>query len=423
MELLVIIIFIYAVKSAVDDTRSALRNSRDAYGKSADLRFPGAGKSRRTARAARHDAGFWAGQAAHGFPAARHGLAAGWHAGRQAQAEGRAERERAKTEHLETRVRLIPEIREHFLRQSQALAQIRAEREAQVLGSGEGSPQSVMAPPQHVPGVVRGRGPARRNGDTVVYRDPALWPGEAPGSDETAADPGEGREGSGEGSPVAPAVPSSGPQRRVCVACGNPEYGPRGDGGNWGPLVTYAEPLFPDDPPTPRLMHKAHFEDEATGLYGRPYEPAAAPDGGSGQPGDTSEGSGEGTAAPDTEPPASPAEGEPTVPAAADTTYGGVLASMSAAKDDAEAKSAEQQQASKHAGSMADEMQAMEVDPTTLSAMADHLDAHETAVKALQRVQETAETVEAAMKRGHAGLAEAHANAPVQAATREFYDS
>jgi hypothetical protein len=69
------------------------------------------------------------------------------------------------------------------------------------------------------------------------------------------------------------------PAPRVCVSCGNPEHGPRHGGGNWGPLVAYAEPLFPGDPDTPRLVHRAHFEDESTGFHGRPYQPAPAPAG------------------------------------------------------------------------------------------------------------------------------------------------
>lgn len=77
----------------------------------------------------------------------------------------------------------------------------------------------------------------------------------------------------------APVTPAAAPAPRVCVACGNPEYGPRKGGGNWGPLVTYSEPLYGDGyPEKPRLIHKAHFEDESTGFYGRPYEPAPAPE-------------------------------------------------------------------------------------------------------------------------------------------------
>ena len=108
---------------------------------------------------------------------------------------------------------------------------------------------------------------------------------------------------------------------------------------------------------------------------------------------------------------------------ASETTYDGVIASMAAAKNNAENRAAEQQKASGEASAASDQMQSLEVDPATLSAMADHLDAHDAAVKAQQRVQETAEAVVAALKRGHAGLAQAHQDAPVTAADRTFYDS
>ena len=107
--------------------------------------------------------------------------------------------------------------------------------------------------------------------------------------------------------------------------------------------------------------------------------------------------------------------------ATGEVTYDGVLGSMTAAQGNAEARAAEAQQASREASAMSEQMQGLEVDPATLSAMADHLDAHDAAVKAQEHVQETAEAVVATLKRGHAGLAEAHQTAPVQAATREFY--
>jgi hypothetical protein len=107
--------------------------------------------------------------------------------------------------------------------------------------------------------------------------------------------------------------------------------------------------------------------------------------------------------------------------AAADTTYDGVLTNMAATRNVAEGHAAEMQTASQRASQQADEMQALDVDKDTLSAMADHLDAHDAAVKAQQRVIETAESVEAALKRGHQGLAEAHQNAPVEAAEKQFY--
>lgn len=107
---------------------------------------------------------------------------------------------------------------------------------------------------------------------------------------------------------------------------------------------------------------------------------------------------------------------------AADTTYDGVLACMRAAKADAEGRAAEQQRASQVAATTSEMMQVAGVDPATLSAMADLLDAHDEATKAQNRVQEAAATVEAALQRGHAGLNEAHQSAPVTAADKTFYE-
>jgi len=65
--------------------------------------------------------------------------------------------------------------------------------------------------------------------------------------------------------PPVPATPVTEPPRRVCTGCGNPE------GGQWGPLVVWRE-LGRD-----HLIHRAHFYDESTGFYGRPYEGDPAP--------------------------------------------------------------------------------------------------------------------------------------------------
>jgi hypothetical protein len=74
-------------------------------------------------------------------------------------------------------------------------------------------------------------------------------------------------------------TPASPRKRRVCVACGNPEYGPRRGGGNWGPVVVYDEPDAYGWIIGPRFVHKAHFDDELTGYYGRPFQPVPGPGG------------------------------------------------------------------------------------------------------------------------------------------------
>ena len=94
---------------------------------------------------------------------------------------------------------------------------------------------------------------------------------------------------------------------------------------------------------------------------------------------------------------------------------------MAVAISGAEQRGAEVSAAKSAAGTMADEMQSLGVDSATLGAMADHLDALDAAEKAQQRVTETAQAVSHALTRGHQQLAEAHKDAPVAAADREFY--
>jgi hypothetical protein len=476
MELLVIIALVYAIKSAVDDTKKALRKSRDAYSTSADLRFPGSARSGRVTRAVRHDAGFWAGQAAQGFPAARHGLAAGWHAGRQAQAEAREVREKAKADHLETRVRLIPEVRAHVRRQREALARLHAEREARE-GAREGVPQSVMAPPQHPAGTAPSHGPRIGylgqdgfwHGDEPdpaygMPADPvASWDEPLPSA--TAAPPGEGREIPGEGSAGEQADPAASQDEPL-----------PSDTEGGGRTYSYGPADVPAGWPAGGDAGMAHAQARRMSEGGNPWVVTEYPAAGGGGTtvatyldGNEIQATAEqvsaweataserrrqysrmeqeaGQPAPSQSP---QPEGEPTVPVAADTTYDGVLKSMTAEKAQAEVTSAEAATASRQAearagvvagasrdaAALSDSMQALEVDGGTLSAMADHLDAHAAAERAEQDVQEatvaaekahklvleTAETVESTLKRGHSGLDEAHKNAPVVAADKAFY--
>jgi hypothetical protein len=101
----------------------------------------------------------------------------------------------------------------------------------------------------------------------------------------------------------------------------------------------------------------------------------------------------------------------------------------------AEAQAVEAGIAQRWADQAAENMQALKVDPATLSAMADHQDAltaaekaHQEAIEALQRVAqaqarviETAQNVKDVLIQGHAGLKQAHDDAPVEAADRQFY--
>ena len=115
------------------------------------------------------------------------------------------------------------------------------------------------------------------------------------------------------------------------------------------------------------------------------------------------------------------ADGNNTQSGSGEVTYDGVQREMSAAAAAAENQAAAAEAAAKAAANTAEQMQALEMDPGTLGAMADHLDAHEAMKAAAARVQETAETTQATLARGHSGLSEAHKNAPVEAASKPFY--
>ena len=91
---------------------------------------------------------------------------------------------------------------------------------------------------------------------------------------QRAGDPGHDVPRQADGVPPAPpASPGTEPPRRICTACGNPENGPRPDGGTWGPVVVWRSP----DDGRDHFIHRAHFDDESTGFHGQPYQSGPAP--------------------------------------------------------------------------------------------------------------------------------------------------
>jgi hypothetical protein len=170
--------------------------------------------------------------------------------------------------------------------------------------------------------------------------------------------------------------------------------------------------MFPDDPPTPRLVHKAHFEDKATGFYGRPYEDAPARDGTPGQPQEETEGSGEGTAAPETETPASPTQGEPAMAVAADTTYTDQLGALTRIRDDADEELTRVR--AKRMLNHLDTLSGLGLDSQTLSDAAAIDDALRKQEAAAREALEAADTARDGLVRRHGGIQEAVDNSPVE---------
>src|SRR5579859_4264458 len=101
--LIIVIIAVYLVKKGAEDGHLHWQSSKAANRRST----AGQRAGRRAASAIQHDAGYWAHQVLNGFPQTRRGVAAGWHAGRTAQAQGAADRQRARAEHLALRARLV----------------------------------------------------------------------------------------------------------------------------------------------------------------------------------------------------------------------------------------------------------------------------------------------------------------------------
>ena len=280
MEAVVFVIIVYlALREGIEYTRKHWGQSRTRNRK----RSAGKGKSRRVASAVHHDVGYWLHQLLNVFPEFRHGVAAGWHTGRQSQAEAETARHKARAEHLETRAARIPEIIGFRRRQAEALEKIRQAKYP------EPGPVEVVPSP---PG-----------------RDDPL-PAEAP----------------------APPPPGGGPDSAVVTAA----------------------------PPPPK---------------GTPVS---------------------------------------------DTTYDGVTKLMQHVRDTEDEALTERHNQVQEADTASEEMQALDVNPGTLSAMAEHVDAQQAAQKAEQRVMETADDVLAALKSDQA-LAEAHRENP-HAAKREFYE-
>jgi hypothetical protein len=354
MGILLVLVLIYATKSAWDDTRSAWGKSRSSYMKNAKKRFPGMSKSRRTGHAVRHDLGYGLSQLLHGFPQARHGFMSGWHQGRKAHAEALAGREKAKAEHLETRARLMPDLRDYRRRQKEALDRIRGDE------PGEGSEPE---PAEEVPEPASEPEPDGRTYSWGPENGPSGWPAD---DAETAHRWAEHMSTDGSRKVVTEYPPGGGPGKTIATYQDGKQAGTPGEGS--------------------------------------PGEGEGSPDGTSPDP--------------ETTPSPSP-EGSTPV---SDTTFDSVIRQMEAVCNAEESSLADRRNSTRQANAAADSMQALHVDPRTLSAMADHLDAHTDAEKAQQRVMETAESVKAALERGHRDLNEAHQNAPVDAADKEFYE-
>lgn len=373
MEILLFFVLIYAAKRGWDDARGAWRKSRSAYMTRADRNHPHMPEAKRAGHAVRHDLGYAASQVRHGFPQARHGFAEGWHKGRQAHDQARAASQKAKTERIEGRARLIPDLRDYRRRQQQAMDEIRRQEQ------GEGSEGSGGG--KFEPVLLTGRSKSGRPLNPL----------------------------SGEPEDSAAVWDQEDLDRRLAAAAEDPD------------IDVTTRPLRDpgdnreDTPEEPSGQQQEGTQPDPPGRQETPPGQPGKEDGNMSETTYQSVKSQMDTAETEAEQYAAEAEQSETV---------------------TEEHTEQARQAKERGTAAAEEMQSMEVDAETLSAMADHLQALDDAEKhagelndqmtqlkeAWQRVQETAGQVKSQMDAsGHGALDEAHANAAAGGAQKPFY--
>lgn len=106
----------------------------------------------------------------------------------------------------------------------------------------------------------------------------------------------------------------------------------------------------------------------------------------------------------------------------ADTNYTTVLTNAKKAADDAEQDAVAAAKRRQVAQQHAEEMQAAEVDGATLSSQMELVERLQAAEQAAKETGEHAMAVYSGLQQRHGGLHDAHVEAPVRAAKREFYE-
>ena len=364
------ILFIIGLWEAV---KYAGEHSRADYRKSRDKKVKEAPPDRRRATARNHAAGYWAGEALHGFPVWRTGLHAGWLEHRKAAAQEKAVREKARAEHAETHVSVAGQIRQYRKRQEEAKK--RAEQQEEV-------PAQATSPPLPP--------------DTA--QQPAAEPDPAP--DERTADDIEAWEQASNAPAIAGWLRATQPdprlndaqrqrdadgKRNICAACGHPGT--------------------PDD----RLVvagdgyrvHGSHTTDPADGYYGQRAAPLAAVNGNGSKP------------------PATEGGHMPTG-TAADTTYDQAMAEAQKVIDAQEEKIAILR--ASRMGNVVEGMAGLVNDSGSLSRAAEIDEALRQELKAAEQTLDAAQAFRDGLRHDHGGMNAAHQDAPVRGAQPEFYE-
>lgn len=433
--LILAVVIAYAIKKAAEGAHVHWQSSKTANRRSTR----GQPVRRRAASAVQHDVGYWVQQVVNGFPQIRHGLAAGWHAGRTAQAQGNAARQQARTEHLEHRARLIPEIREHRRRQEEALRQIRAAAQPGPAEPGEvcwlcGRPVSGDEPgaAAHERCLeVYDRDNARRE-----IRDNRPLEVVEPDLRSRGRCPWQIRPNGWDGGAIYCGQPINGDEDDFC-----PQHQHEVDGddeGAAGELQRYVRDLLADEDRTagdPTYSWglagaRAHWPaDTREGAErwaqhmstdGRPRDVAEYPPGGG--PGRiiATYAGGRLVTAGCSQPP-SPTEGHTTMPTSSgETTYTEQLSELKAIRQDAEA--AVNDARIRRMVNRLDVLTSLGLDAATLSEAAEIDDALRAQQKAAQQVLDATDAAITGLQRRHGGIQEAVNDAPIaQPAEPAFY--
>jgi hypothetical protein len=470
MEILALLIIVYALKHAITDTKGAAKKSHEAYLKSADKRFPGMPKGKRAAHAARHDLGWGLSQLGHGFPASRHGFAQGWHESRQAHVQAMTEAKRAKTEHLEAKAGAVPQLREYQTRRQAALEQIRSGKASGMRGwLVTGMPEPKEGTPPEEKGTPEGSSSPPATYSYGSIHRPLSWPTDdlETARQQAAAMSHEKPQqvhrynGTGGGELLETYVngklvtPEEGRELDEQYAAerdaARREYVDRGVfGAPASPGDTTVTEDHWDDPlPGEALSSQCANCSAPATAYGLCSDCRRDREGGEEGSATPEEGTPEGTSstAPDTSP-TSTASTEGTT-MAGDTSYNEIDTGLTEDHDTAETAAAEHQQAAAQqeqaadqarsalakTNAMIDAASALKLDSSTVSELMEHAEAqkgasersdaaHEALMAAMaahQRVMETSTGGQTTLRANHGQYQQAHDDSPVDSADSEFY--
>jgi hypothetical protein len=450
MEWVLIFAIAWAVKGGWEHVKADYKRSRAARiehvaGQQPEGILP---PHRRAAVARRHAAGYWAGEAAHGFPVTRTGVRTGWianqadHASQKAarvHAEGR--RAAAQTTHAETAASVKKGIAEHKQRQQEAFREMEgvfADPAVTLPGGGRGR-EAVAS----VADIAERRRVKAAEGSAGAEGSPPPLPSDmigappgpyAPtrrvdGRPETEADKRFfGLRESGYDGPVTRdgrKPDMSDPQQREDAEAlarmrdrAHDEPGP--DAASWRPgtggAPAHESALAPGD----RVVNTA---TGATGTVtsevsaARPDVPVDTPEGPATWSHDHVTWAGGGLA------PGTPSPSTGGSSMSADTTYDGIMTRSTDVATEAEGITAAASTRREQMSQIADDMQGSEVGSKTVGLAMDALDAWTAVESAMKTAGEAEEAFAGGVRDHHAELNEAHQNASDGAAKPEFYEA